>query len=280
MLPTPSAPKPHGPRRWAGLGTACLLLGLVSCSGGGDPVRVDAQPVAQDTYFRARVTVLDNQTSPGGVPCVPSSCPPEFYDCGTLQPVVAGTTWDMAATLASAGAFGCYEPSAGAPENCGITISATDTASRIGIELLMRVNDVSSPAGSTAMTVDPLTGEEAIFVDVYLPCSRVNGEGDRESHAMVLGQAQASYPAGWANEATITVFPQVGGVHQPAVRVGTTFQPAGIVEGTFRFVGQLKQEATPNDIIGHVGVEGCFRLNLPDPTAGIPVDPAAGGACP
>jgi hypothetical protein len=242
------------------------LLPLFACSGSGDPVMPPGLLPTSTNYVFATITVLDADSN-----CQPNC---EFIDCGDLTPVVAGTTYRVAATDAAAGIVGGTVSASPT-----ISISATDTGRKTGVAIEFQVSNLTSSPPTTTVDSD-MDGANGVFANVDLQCSRVNASGLQESRFPVLSESDFEYPAGWANEVQLTTLPVVGGAIQVAVpnAVGG-FTPEGIIEGTFRFVGRGRQEAATQPIFAIVAVEGCFRVNLPLAESRAPVTqgPISGG---
>lgn len=231
------------------LGLAAALAALAACSGVSSPSS-PVQPAADDSYVFATITLLDL-----GSPCRPGiACAPEFYTCDGLTPITVPTTWTVRATTATAGTTNVVtDPSVSVP----VSVTGTDTArgTAVAIQFIYAVDSSGNP--SLSITPDP----NANYADVDTSCTRFNSALNTVSQFQIVPAQPYSMTVGAA--------PVSGGNVDFAVRNGATLS-GGILEGTFDFIGQNRQELG-QIYIANVRVQGCFRIHLANGEQGMPV---------
>ena len=242
------------PRRAGGglllrIGSAILgSLALLSCSG-GDPASPIQDPVADNTYVRATITILDT-----GSPCTALTCEPELFECRSRNPIAAGRQWLIRANTASAGSVSPTQ----------FVVTGTDTMRLTSLALEMRM-DFSVTPPTASFTIPPgMTSSLSTWADIDTQCDQAGGAGPESRFHLVRGDTDSSITLMSVNHAGGSLVPA-----QPDGQGG--YSPESIVEGTFSFVGQVLQSNPTGTLTSEALVEGCFRVNLPSPERGVPV---------
>jgi hypothetical protein len=226
----------------AAVAGALASLVLLSCSGGsgGDPASPTQQVPATDTWVRATAELL-NVGAPSG---------PEFYDCHTRLGIYAGVVWELVADRATAGATSI------APTQVRFNITATDDATRTGLVLGLAI-DPATLTGQLLPTATSFTTD--------LTCTSIDGRPE--------SSFAANNPPVPTWVVTIDSAETAAGSLVLAEPVGATgaFSPTGIVEGSFSFFAANLQSTPSGTVSAEILVTGCFRVNLPATTQGVPV---------
>lgn len=238
--------------------------GLLACSS-GEPTNPAAPDGRDDTYVFARLTLLD-RGAVGGT---------EFFNCTTLDPVAAGRVWSLRGDIATSGV------SLDTGTGLNVAVTASDLSENTGVAIEFRIPDRSMPDQGVLLRGlpgpgDPCTNPSAdvngVFADIDLLCARLDDNTVQESR-FTFDPCEP-----WSIEITSYETGTDGNLQLARSVGGNEFDPSGILEGRFSFVGKNLQSTPGTDITAMVQVDGCFRVSVPPDERGVPSNPNAPGA--